>query len=99
MSRGVHTNKALTDICKHLAEWELTDDEIAGIAANLPGEMEQFAKCDDCGCRSTDIDEAGQCHECHDTWARNEFGLPSPEDFALEAADHALMRRKEDDNG
>ena len=66
MNRSTLTNKALQDICEHLAEWELTDAEIAGIAANLPGEMEQFAKCDDCGCRSSDLDEAGQCHDCHD---------------------------------
>ncbi len=97
MNRAVLTNKALTDLCNHLAQWELTDEEIRGIAYNLPGEMEMFGKCDDCGCRSSDLDEAGQCHECHDTWARKEYGGYSPEEYALEAADGALMRRYEDD--
>ena len=95
MDRNTFTNKALTDICNHLAEWELTDEEIKALAADLPGEMEQFPTCKDCGCRSVDLDEADQCHECHDTWAR-EMWMPSPEEFALEGADLAVMRRKED---
>ena len=96
MNRATITNKALTDICKHLSEWELTDEEIRALAADLPGEMEQFGKCDDCGCRSADLDEAGQCRECHDTWARSHYGIYSPEEYALEGADLAVMRRKED---
>jgi hypothetical protein len=72
MTRAVHTNNALTDICRHLVEWELTDDEIKALAANLPGEMEQFGKCDDCGVRSADLDEASQCHDCHDAWSQKQ---------------------------
>jgi predicted Zn-ribbon and HTH transcriptional regulator len=73
MTRSTHTNKALTDICRHLAEWELTDEEIKNLAADLPGEMEQFAKCEDCGVRSRDLDEAGRCQDCHDAWAQTQW--------------------------
>ena len=38
-SRDVLTTKALTAVCKDLIEeWELTDEEIAALALDLPGE-------------------------------------------------------------
>ena len=45
MTDKPYPNEALTDICKQLLhEWELTLDQIANLAADIPGECEARAE-------------------------------------------------------
>jgi len=68
-----YDNKDLTWICEYLSECALTDEDIANLISDIPGEMQRmFGTCAGCKAR-TITDEADMCDECNEHRIRREY--------------------------